>query len=80
MKVDINNPQQVMDVLELKPHSVYLVLVKHRDNNPSHKAVLFTGFPNGSNSEVYCNNYEEPFSMMTLYSMKILKFLTKMED
>jgi hypothetical protein len=80
MKVDLSNSQQVMDVLKLKPHSVYLVLVKHRANNPTHKAILFTGFPNGGNSEVYCNNYEEPYSMMSLYSIKIVKYLTKIKD
>lgn len=79
MKVDVKKPEQVFDLLNLKEHSVYKVRVKHKANNPEHEAILFTGFKCGNYCEVYNNSYDTATSMMDLYSMKIIRFLTELK-
>ena len=78
MKIEVDKIEDVFELLKLEEHTLYKVLVKHKHNNPSHEAYLFTGFKSGS----YCyvtTRGDEGTPMMELYSMKVLKKLTKLK-
>ena len=63
----------------LKEHTVYEVNVKLSGANVKHKALLFTGFKNGSYWNVFAPSYEQPFSLETVYSIQIVKKIMKWE-
>jgi len=76
----IYSKKEIKDLSKtLSEHSTYLVEVKCNANNPEHQAILFTGFNNGSYSEVYSNSYGEPISLYSLYQIKVIKFLCKVK-
>ena len=79
MKVELNKSEDIFNHFNLDENSVYLVRVKCRANNPEHKSILFTGFKNGSYCEIYNNNYDDPIKMDQVYSMKVVKKLTKLD-
>lgn len=81
MKIKINNktPQEVFEALKLKENTLYKVKVKVTNNNLEHTAFLFTGFKTGAYCEVYTNSYEQPIKMMSCYSIKVSKKLSKIK-
>lgn len=74
-KIFVDKSEKVFEALDLLENTAYLVLVKSTSQNPTHEAVLFTGFKNGNYCEIYNNSYDKPLKMMDIYSIKILKKL-----
>ena len=79
VQVQITEFKDLWDFLKLKEHTLYKVKVKHTANNPEHMAFLFTGFKNGNYCEVYTNTYEMPVDVINVYSIKIVKELSKIK-
>lgn len=80
LKIEVTSVEQAFNALNLAENTAYKVLVKVRANNPSHVAILFTGFKNGNYCEVYSNTYGSPVKLKDVYSIVILKKLTELDD
>jgi len=80
IKITVDNIETLFEVLKLKEHHLYKVLVKMRANNPTHIAFLFTGFKNGNNCYIYTNSHDDPTRLQEIYSIKIIKALTHIGD
>jgi len=78
MKVELSKAEDIFNHFKLEENTTYLVRVKHKANNIEHKAILFVGFKNGNYCEVYNNSYDRPTPMTSIYSMKVIKKLTKL--
>jgi len=78
MKVELKKSEDIFQHFNLEENTCYLVAVKCRANNPEHKSILFTGFKNGSYCEIYSNTYDNPIKMEDVYSMKVVRKLTKL--
>lgn len=72
-KIKLNDYKELL--WQLQECAVYLVEVTHNENNPEHKAILFMWFKNGAYCEIYSNNYERPYNLSEIYTIKIIKKL-----
>lgn len=71
--------EEIYKDLELEEHSVYEVVVKNSENNVPHQAFLHTGFKTGGYNMIYQNSYDNAVKLQEMYSVKKVKFLTKIK-
>ena len=71
--------REIFKALKLEEHSLYKCKVKMTENNVEHHSFLFTGFKTGGYCVIYTNNYEAPVLMQKAYSIRKVKFLSKIK-
>ncbi len=71
--------EEIYDLLDLEEHTLYEVEVQFFESNPEHQAFLFFGFKSGGYCTVYTTGHEYPSELKELYSIKIIKELTKID-
>ena len=78
-KITINSIEVLYKLADLEEHTLYEVKVQSCAANPTHKAFLFFGFKSGGYGNVYTNNYGQPIKLERIYSIEIIKKLSKLK-